>query len=71
MKTGIQMKCGMHEARPTIGPSFIVGITVTLSLSSTPTMPKIRTSRTRQPPEGFEDIEGVGIYHALSPFLSN
>lgn len=27
--------------------------------SSQHTMPKIRTTRTKKPPEGFEDIEGV------------
>ena len=32
------------------------------------TMPKIRTTRTKKPPEGYEDIEGVrtdGILHSV------
>ena len=29
--------------------------------STTTAMPKIRTTRTKKPPEGFEDIEGVRI----------
>lgn len=33
---------------------------------ASPTMPKIRTSRTKQPPEGFEDIEAVSALLAPS-----
>lgn len=34
---------------------------MTPDLSPSTIMPKIRTSRTKRPPEGFEDIESVGI----------
>jgi len=50
------MKCGIHEAR-----RVLFAVTLTLGLSSPFIMPKIRTSRTKQPPEGFEDIESVGL----------
>ena len=32
-------------------------------------MPKIRTSRTKQPPEGYEDIESVGLCFTQVIFL--
>jgi hypothetical protein len=59
MRRSVRIKCGMHEAR-----RVQVAVIVTLGLSSPFTMPKIRTSRTKQPPEGFEDIESVSLLHA-------
>lgn len=46
----------MHEAR-----RFSAGRHGDSGLSPPATMPKIRTSRTKQPPEGFEDIESVSL----------
>jgi len=58
------MKCGAHEAR-----AVLFAVTVTPGLSSASTMPKIRTSRTKQPPEGFEDIESVSLCCTRLVFL--
>jgi len=61
------MKCGIHEAR-----RVQFAVTLTLGLSSPFIMPKIRTSRTKQPPEGFEDIESVSLCCArLTPLAAD
>ena len=57
---------GVRHTRGASGP---VRVTVTLGLSSPSIMPKIRTSRTKQPPEGFEDIESVGPCFTRVVFL--
>lgn len=44
-----------------------------LTVTATVTMPKIRTTRTKKPPQGFEDIEGVRVAIAFwisSTFLT-
>jgi len=53
----------MHEAR-----RVLFGVSVIRGLSPPATMPKIRTSRTKRPPEGYEDIESVSLRRARPTF---
>ena len=58
---------GMHEARRIP----FAGTIVTPGLSPSAIMPKIRTSRTKRPPEGFEDIESVSLRCTRLVFLGD
>jgi hypothetical protein len=64
MRRSFWTKCGIHEAR-----RVLFGVSVTPGLSTPATMPKIRTSRTKRPPEGFEDIESVSLRCTRLVFL--